>query len=572
VKDIYPRLDTLPHSWLTDPEDQPEYLDVPGVTLDEGADLGSMLCDVQVRRGLGSAVAVVHHESGLSLTFAELSSVTDRAAAAFAALGIRPGDRVALRGGNCPELVIAAIATWKIGAVVTLIPPLARASEVEFFLDDTQPRLLVLMQPESAEIHAVFGRVPGLTVVSFDGWDALLSGAGPRPVVETDLDRVAIVWHTGGTTGRPKGCYHTQRRFLLGGLSLGMATGAAPGQRWSAAAPMGHALGFIHSTNFTLLNGVTLVVVSGFAKPAVMLEALARHEVTQFTAIAASWARLLEALDAGEGPSPFALTRGYAMWQSSSAAEVAAGWRRRGVELLNNFGSTAFAAWVLVPPTDRPVPQASLGQPAPGYEVVAIDPDLSAGLRPVLTGEPGRMAVRGPTGLTYWRLPDKQHTDVQFGYSLQDDLIRFDSGGLADYLGRTDFMISTAGHKIAPVEVETVLSSHPAVREAVVFGLPDATRQEMVAAFVVLNQGFVASGVLRRELQDYVKSRLVPYKYPRRLDFIDAVPRDSVGKVQPRILKELVLAADSTAGNSAAAESAAADSAAADSEKNKDTR
>jgi 2-aminobenzoate-CoA ligase len=179
--------------------------------------------------------------------------------------------------------------------------------------------------------------------------------------------------------------------------------------------------------------------------------------------------------------------------------------------------------------------------------VLAVDPDLSRGLRPVATGEPGRMAVRGPTGLTYWRLPAKQRVDVQLGWSLQDDLIRFDQDGLADYLGRTDFMISTAGHKIAPVEVETALSTHPAVREAVVFGLPDATRRETVAAFVVLNQGFSPSDGLRRELQDYVKSRLAPYKYPRRLDFIDAIPRDSVGKVQPRILKELVLAADSEA-------------------------
>ena len=545
MKDIYPELDTLPHSWLTAPEDQPDYLLVPGIALDEGTDLGSMLCDIQVRNGLGDAVAVVHHETGRSLTFSELSAVTDRAAAAFAGLGIRPGDRVALRGGNCPELVIAAIATWKLGAVVTLIPPLARAAEVEFFLDDTQPRLLILTQPESKQIHAVFGRVPGLTVVCAAEWNALLSGAGSRPVVETDLDRVAIVWHTGGTTGRPKGCYHTQRRFALGGLSLGMAAGAAAGQRWAAAAPMGHALGFIHSTNFTLLNGVTLVVVSDFAKPTVMLKALARHEVTQFTAIAASWAGLLETLAAGEAPEPAALTRGFAMWQSSSASEVADGWRRRGIELLNNFGSTAFATWVLVPPIDKAVPQASLGQATPGYEVLAIEPDLTQGPRPVITGEPGRMAVRGPTGLTYWRLPAKQHADVQFGYSLQDDLIRFDLDGRADYLGRTDFMISTAGHKIAPVEVETVLSSHPAVREAVVFGLPDATRRETVAGFVVLNQGFSPSAGLRRELQDFVKARLAPYKYPRRLDFIDAIPRDSVGKVQPRILKELVLAADS---------------------------
>jgi len=551
VRDVYPRLDTLPHEWLTDPADQPEYLGLPGVTLDEGTDLGSMLCDAQVDSGRGHALAIVHHESGRTLTFGELATVSDRAAAAFADLGIRPGDRVALRGGNGPELIIAAIATWKLGAVVTLIPPLARAPEVEFFLADTQPRLLVLTQQEGDEVGALLERTPGLTVVSVDArpralsWHALLETAGPRPVVPADLDRVAIVWHTGGTTGRPKGCYHTQRRFLLGGLSLGMATGAAAGQRWAAAAPMGHALGFIHSTNFTLLNGVTLVIVSNFAKPAVMLEALARHDVTQFTAIAASWAGMLEALDASQAPEPAALTRGFAMWQSSSAAEVAAGWRRRGIELLNNFGSTAFATWVLVPPLGRRVPQAALGAPAPGYEVTAVDPDLKDGPRPLAAGEPGRMAVRGPTGLTYWRLPGRQRTDVRFGRSLQDDLIRFDADGLAEYLGRTDFMISTAGHKIAPVEVETVLGQHPAVREAVVFGLPDGTRFESVAAFVVLHKDVDSSQDLRRELQDFVKSRLAPYKYPRRLEFVEAIPRDSVGKVQPRVLKEIVLAADS---------------------------
>jgi 2-aminobenzoate-CoA ligase len=551
MKDSYPRLDTLPHEWLTAPEDQPDYLELPGVVLDCGVDLGSAMCDAQVRAGRGEAVAIIHHESGRALTFAELAAASDRAAAAFSGLGIRPGDRIALRGANCPEMIIAAIAAWKIGAVVALIPALARVAEVEFFLADTQPRLLVLAQPEATEVLAAFGRVAGLTVVSVDGatpgalaWDEL-PAAGPHPAVPADLDRVAIVWHTGGTTGRPKGCYHTQRRFLLGGLSLGQAAGAAPGQRWAAAAPIGHALGFIHSTNFTLLNGVTLVLVSDFTRPAAVLEALAEREVTQFTAIAATWGRLLELLEGGAAPEPTALTRGFAMWQSSSAAEVADGWRRRGIELLNNFGSTAFATWVLVPPRDRTLPQATLGRPAPGYEVRALEPEpdgeVRAVRRMVPAGEPGQMAVRGPTGLTYWRLPGKQRVDVRSGYSLQDDLIRFDDGGLAEYLGRTDFMISTAGNKVAPAEVETVLGRHPAVREAVVFGLPDATRQETVAAFVVVHPGVEPSAGLRRELQDFVKARLAPYKYPRRLDFIDAVPRDNVGKVQPRVLRERVM-------------------------------
>jgi len=552
MKDSYPRLEPLPHEWLVPPADQPDYLHLPGVVLDERVDLGSMMCDAQVSKGLGDVIAIMHHESGRQITYRELVQLTDQAACDLHDQQVRAGDRVAIRGPNCPEFIIAAIGAWKIGAVVTLIPAVARSSEVRHFLADTQPSVVVLLQPEDPDVMAVLQEAPGLTIVT----GGIAGGASsrpssrseprhrPRPPVSTDLDRVAIVWHTGGTTGVPKGCYHTQRRFLLAGLSLGRAAGAAPGQRWAAAAPIGHALGFIHSTNFTLLNGATLVLVSEFAKPAVVLEALAVRKVTQFTAIAASWAGMLDILDADRGPEPTHLRRGYAMWQSSSASEVVRGWGRRGVRLLNNFGSTAFATWVLVPPLDRPTPRGWLGMAAPGYEVLAIEPDLSGGADPLPAGRQGRMAVRGPSGLTYWRLPDKQRADVRFGFSLHDDLICFgtaENQGIAEYLGRTDFMISTAGNKVAPVEVEEVLGSHPAVREAVVFGMPDAVRHEIVAAFVVLQDPAAASEGLRRELQSLVKLKLAPYKYPRRLDFIQSIPRDTVGKVQPRVLKDLVL-------------------------------
>ena len=555
MRDMYPHLDTLPHEWLVRASDQPTYLPLPGAALDEHSDLGSVLCDAQVSRGLGDVVAIVHHETGRLITFRELADLSDRTAAALTRLGVRPGDRVALRGPNCPGFIVAAIAAWKIGAVVTLIPATARSSDVEFFLADTQPRVAMLFQEEEPGVLSVLQGTPGLVVLfgnaadgsTGDGISGRMQGGGQRPPVRADLDRVAVVWHTGGTTGKPKGCYHTQRRFLLGGISLGRATAAAQGQRWAAAAPMGHALGFIHSTIFTLLNGVTLVVISDFAKPKTVLEALDAHQVTQFTAVTATWASMLDVLSAGGAREPAALARGYAMWQSSSAAAVTTGWRDRRIELLNNFGSTAFATWVLVPPHDRPTPQGWLGAPAPGYKVLGVDPDLRGGVRPVRDGEPGRLAVRGPTGLTYWRLPARQRADVQHGYTLHDDLICFGTGdrkGLAEYLGRTDYLISTAGNKVPPAEVEQVLASHPGVREAVVFGIPDATRQEIVAAFVVPREAGTsadASDALRRELQDLVKSKLAPYKYPRRLDFIESIPRDAVGKVQPGILRDRIL-------------------------------
>jgi 2-aminobenzoate-CoA ligase len=364
-----------------------------------------------------------------------------------------------------------------------------------------------------------------------------VAAAVARPAVAHSLDSVAIVWHTGGTTGVPKGCYHTQRRYLLAGRSYGAATGVGPGQRWAAAAPIGHALGMLHHTIFTLLHGTTIVMIEKFADPLNSLEAINRHGVTTFTAIASSWAGMAAVLDRGEAPEPTTLTTGYAMWQSSSSSEVADRWRARGITLLNNFGSTAFATWVLIPRPGEVVPQGALGSVAPGYEVRTIDRE-SGEMLPA--GSIGQMAVRGPSGLTYWRLPEKQRADVRGGWIYVDDLVQ-EIDGVYSYLGRTDFLISTAGHKVAPSEVENTLARHPAVAEVVVVGLPDAIRQEVVAAFVVIESGIEASDELKRELQTLVKTELSPYKYPRILEFLPALPRDHVGKVQPKIVREQAL-------------------------------
>jgi 2-aminobenzoate-CoA ligase len=558
MKDRYPQLATLPSEWLVSPADQPEYIDIPGFHLDESVDLGSALSDAHVVAGRGDTAAVVHHETGHTLSYRDLAELSDKLAAGLYEQGVREGERVALRGPNCPELLIAAVATWKLGAVVALVPVLARPADIEFYLEDTRPSAFLLAGSEGdAELAAIeAGSVRTLVAVEDSGrrgwlsWASLAATRSPRPDMPVDLDRIAIVWHTGGTTGRPKGCYHTQRRYLLAGESIRRSTHAAPGQRWAAAAPIGHALGFIMSTNFTLLHGATLVLIESFAKPEVILESINEYGITNFTAIAATWARMLALLESGRGIEPITLRVAFAMWQSASASEVSDGWRRRGVELLNNFGSTAFATWVLVPPLDRDVPQAALGVPAAGYEVRLMDP--SGGPDVTVDGVPGRMAVRGPSGLTYWRLPDKQRQDVRDGWSIQDDLISM-RDRFAHYLGRTDFLISTAGHKVAPGEVEAVLNTHPAVREVLVMGLPDPLRHEMVAAFVVARDPAAAGPELTKELQDYVKARLSPYKYPRHVEFLDALPRDDVGKVQPKFLRARVLETLSVSSAKAAA-------------------
>jgi 2-aminobenzoate-CoA ligase len=308
----------------------------------------------------------------------------------------------------------------------------------------------------------VFGAAP---IAGLRSWSDLLADAASEySAPPPPADPPAVLWHTGGTTGTPKGCYHTQRRFLLGGIAAGLVTGAGRGERWAAAAPIGHALGFLHYTTYTLLHGATAVLIEDFHQPEALLRAIRERRVDTFTAISASWAGMLDAMRAGAEPvtSVAPLRRAYAMWQSASSSDVYDWWKAHGVDLMNNFGSTAFATWVLAPRAGDVLPAASLGRPAPGYRAAAIEPDGDPPVE-VPVGSPGRLAVKGPTGLTYWNRPVDQRRDVVGGWTLVDDLIRFDTDGNAAYLGRTDFLISTAGYKVASAEVEEVIARHPGV-------------------------------------------------------------------------------------------------------------
>jgi 2-aminobenzoate-CoA ligase len=549
MRDTYPNLASVDARKLVAPERQPEY--------SEPADL-DLPANVNVARAILDAapddhVAVIGHDRGTQLTFAELRSASANLADILLTSGLELGERVAIRSGNRPEAVVAALAVWRAGGIVVPTPVHARAPDLKFLLDDTEAAMIIAdasaplfddvpLAMEGTKVRSGIAFGCDEPPVAWGCWRiGDCAAAGRVTDVDTPGAMPAIIWHTGGTTGTPKACYHTHRRYLLGGYTFAKATGAGSGQRWLAAAPVGHALGFLSHSTFTLLHGATVVMVEDFATPATILRAIADHEVSTLTAIAATWSRLLDTLEAEPTLDCISsLRRAYAMWQSASSSAVYSGWLARGIELLNNFGSTAFANWVLVPQdTGVPTPQAALGPSTPGYDIRAIDLE-AARFQSAPIGKVGRMAVRGPTGLTYWNRPAEQERDVVDGWTLVDDLIAFDGQGSASYHGRTDFVISSAGYKIAPIEVEVVLSTHPYVKEVGVVGTPDALRSEVVTAFVVLRdqQAVESQDALRKELQDYVKERIAPYKYPRRIEFIDALPRDPVGKILPRVLKE----------------------------------
>ncbi|MDP9821139.1 2-aminobenzoate-CoA ligase [Nocardioides massiliensis] len=547
MKDTYPD-STIPAHCLVPPGEQPEYTHSDDPRVDDWSSTGWALSDAQVEAGHGDAVALVHAESGRSYSYREVADLSTRLAEGLVHRGVQTGDRIAFRGPNVPELIIGMLAAWKAGAVVVPTPVQSRPDELRFFVEDTGARLLVVVGG-SEIIAGAAEAVAGTDVEEVlvfretpveDPSHRDLRSLRQEPDAEavslprTPSDGVAVIWHTGGTTGQPKGCYHTHRRFLLGGYALAEVTGAGPGQRWAAAAPAGHALGFIYHTNFTLLHGATAVLIEEFRDPRRIVEAINDYEINVFTAITATWVRMADVLDERSMELP-SLHRAYAMWQSASATDVRRRWLERGLELINNYGSTAFATWPLTPRHGEVFPPGSLGRALPGYEVRVVR-QTEGRVEPIESG-PGQMAVRGLTGLTYWNRPELQRRDVIDGWSLCDDLIEFDDTGNATYLGRTDYLISTAGYKVAPTEVELTLGDHPAVREVAVVGAPDPLRQEIVVAFVSVQDGATADDALASELQSFVRDRLSPYKYPRQIHFVPELPRDAVGKIRGKVLK-----------------------------------
>jgi 2-aminobenzoate-CoA ligase len=549
VKEHYPTIgSSIPAGCLVPPELQPDFAGLDGCEIGELDNIGVRITRDNLSAGRGDLPAVIHAESGRSFTFRQLDELSDRLCTGLLELGVASGDRIAFRSANIPEVVIVALACWKAGAVVVPTPVQLRSDELRFYLDDTGATVLFVGDdpaifedvPAAIEYSAVehvvrFGEGDGARRSDAHHWRDLMTtrdDAAPS----TPSESVAIIWHTGGTTGVPKAIYHTHRRVLLASHALARSTRIAPGERWAAATPVGHALGFATHTAWTLLHGATVVTIEGFQSPRSVVDAIERYKVHTFMAIAITWSRMLDVLEANPDLNVTSLHRAFAMWQSGSSSQVYDAWKERGLELMNNFGCTAFASWILCPDPTHPIPRASLGRAVQGYEVraVEIDGDL---MREVGAGAIGRLVARGVSGLTYWNRPELQATDVKDGWVLVDDLIEFDPDGNAAYLGRTDYLISTAGYKVAPVEVEEALAMHPMVREVGVIGAPDPIRQEIVMAFVVPQPHAEASTELRQALQEHVKSNLAPYKYPRRIEFVEALPRDHVGKLQPAVLR-----------------------------------
>lgn len=514
--------------------------------------------------GWGDETAYVDAETGRTVTYAEVQTAVDEMAGALAAAGIEPGDRVLWRFEVCVEAVITQLATWKIGAIVVPSVVQERARELTYYIQDTEATAIVTSAAEFEEVEAALAETSTVETVIVDGspdvdvdyhvFDEVRASAEPRetPHPNHPLD-VASILYTGGTTGRSKGCIHSHAEALAAAdVQIVTEQAATPEDVYFCPAPMGHAFGNDERL-FPLRAGAT-VVLKDHPSPPEMVDIVEEYDVTVFAIVGAIMNILMNNLDLeGRDFSSIRLLRcpgqgtteeGFKRWTDST-----------GVEPLNEFGMTPIHGFIVSSYTrgEPFAPRYSMGKPYSGYEIRLVDIDSPD--EPVARGEPGRPAVRGPTGIAYWQnlhpdMPDRQEADVQNGWSLIDDAWEKRDDGTFWYLNRIDNMISTGGRQIAPGEIEEVLSEHDGVSDVAVVGKPHHERGEIVKAYVVTIVPIEDETAFVEELQAFAKDNMAPYKYPRDVEIMESLPVDDVGKIQYTDLEEQAAAeaeADGTA-------------------------
>lgn len=491
------------------------------------------LTDHWVERGHGERVALVGN--GRRRSYRELTEWTNRLAHVLVdELGVRPGNRVLIRSANNPAMVACWLAATKAGAVVVNTMPMLRAGELAQIINKAEitlalcdTRLLDELETCAADTSTMLQRVVG-----FDGTanhDAELDRmALEKPdtfaAVPTAADDVALLGFTSGTTGKPKATAHFHRDLLI--IADGYAREVlqvTPDDVFVGSPPLAFTFGLGGLAIFPLRFGASAVLLEK-ATPPNMMDIIHTHKATVvFTAPTAyrtmlatqtserELASLRVAVSAGETlPAPI-----YHDWINKT-----------GTPILDGIGATEMLHIFISNRLDDHHP-ACTGRPVAGYEAMIVDGEM----KEVPRGEIGRLAVRGPTGCRY--LADaRQKNYVQQGWNLTGDAFYQDEAGYFHFAARSDDMIVSAGYNIAGPEVEAALLAHESVAECAVIGAPNAQRGQIVEAFVVLSVGVEPDAACVEELQCFVKQRIAPYKYPRSIRFVEALPKTATGKVQ----------------------------------------
>jgi 2-aminobenzoate-CoA ligase len=514
--------DTFVADRLPPPEAQPQFL-----LLDYPARLNAAV--ELLKGGAADALAVVNERG--RWTYAQLDDFSGRIARLLVdEEGLVPGNRVLLRGPNCYTMFAAWLGVLKAGGVAVATMPLLRPGEIATVIDRAEVSHAIVDSRFIGDFREAMEQTRFVKhLLKYDGdyghgeLEGRTAALEPLTALDTAQDDPALIAFTSGTTGVPKGCVHFHRDVLSPCDTFAKAHFAmAPGDIVLTSAPVAFTFGLGATLLFPLRFGAAAATVEQ-ASPSAMIEAIAKHGVTHLaTAPTAYKAMLAHAgLDAALPTLKCCLSAGEHLPQATWQA-----WKdRTGIGIVDGIGATEMMH-IFISASGDAIRPGSTGTAVPGYEVAILGADGT----PVAEGE-GRLAVRGPTGCRY--LADPRQADyVKDGWNITGDTFARDADGYYWYRARSDDMIVSSGYNIAAPDVENALLAHPAVAECAVVGVACEERGQKVTAFVVPAADVTPDDALITQLKDFVKARIAPYKYPRDIHFVDALPKTATGKLR----------------------------------------
>ena len=495
-------------------------------------------------------------ESGASAacSFWDIQQQANRLSNALAALGVKRGERVALLLPQRPESAIAYMAIFQMGAVALPLSHLFGPDALEYRMEHAGASVAIVEPTTIANLWQIRGRLSQLRhVIGVGGaresgvqaWEALLEKASTRfAQVDTAADDPAVVIYTSGTTGAPKGAYEAHR-LLIGNLSGFVHSHdffPQPGDMFWSPADWAWAGGLFDALLPSWAFGIPILGYRGKFDAEKAYYLLDKYGVRNSFLFPTALKLMMKAVP--EPRRKYNLDLRSIMSAGESVGVTVLEWAREhlGVTINEMFGQTEInyvvgncqAAW--------PVKPGSIGRPYPGHRVAVIDEQGRERPR----GELGEIAVhRSCNGeadpvffLEYWKNPQATKDKFIGDWGLTGDQGKMDEDGYLWYQGRSDDVIKSAGYRIGPAEIESCLVKHPAVANAAVIGKPDATRGAIVKAFIVLQPGQQPSPQLEEDIRQHVRGRLAPYEYPKEIEFIDALPMTTTGKVQRKELRK----------------------------------
>jgi len=517
--------------------------------------IGVACCDRHAAEDGGRAALIYLDETGglARFSFADIRAHSNRLANTLAAHGLRRGDRLGILLPQSPETAIAHIAAYKAGVIAVPLFALFGEDALEYRLANSGAKGLITDEASLAKLAAIRPRLPDLALVlaargeesgaplpegALDFWRALEQASDQFAPIDSGADEAALIIYTSGTTGPPKGALHGHRTLLghLTGVEFYHEFLPQPGDLFWTPADWAWIGGLLDVLLPAWFHAIP-VVACRMRKfdPELAFRLIADHAVRNLF-LPPTALKLMRQVPAPQSRYAYRIRSIFTGGESMGEELLAWGREALGVTINEGYGQTECNLVLGNCGAVMPVQAGSMGRPVPGHIVEIVDERGE----PLPPGTAGIVGVRRPDPvmlLEYWRDPEATRAKYAGDWLLTGDVAVKDNDGYFWFQGRSDDIITSAGYRIGPSEIEDCLLKHPAVAMAAAIGVPDQMRTEIVKVFVVPAPGHLPSAELAREIQDFVKRRLAAHEYPRLVEFTESLPLTATGKIMRRELR-----------------------------------